>query len=63
MVARGSAGARGGPVGVAVRACAYGRRTASHPALCPGGCPASASAGWAWPEACEHHAGDAGGAW
>eukprot|EP00969_Alexandrium_andersonii_P049752 2183488-Alexandrium_andersonii.AAC.1 len=45
LVARGSAGARGGPVDVAARACVCGRGAASHSACCPGGCPASAAAG------------------
>eukprot|EP00969_Alexandrium_andersonii_P015072 658768-Alexandrium_andersonii.AAC.1 len=63
MVARGSAGARGGPVGAAARACVHGRRTAGHPARCSGGRPASAPAGRACSEACGHHAGRAGGAW
>eukprot|EP00969_Alexandrium_andersonii_P242053 10690432-Alexandrium_andersonii.AAC.1 len=60
MVARGPLGALGGPVGVAVRARAYGRRAAGHPTRCPGGRPTSAPAGRACPEACGHHGSHVG---
>eukprot|EP00969_Alexandrium_andersonii_P245761 10861133-Alexandrium_andersonii.AAC.1 len=54
----------GGPLGMAGRVRGFGRRAAAGHSTCGPGCAGAAAAceGGASPEACEHHAGDAGGA-